>query len=369
MKIAYVIRWDLSTETGVVKKIRDQIQAWLGLGHEVRLFALAPRAEVWEGLASLDVHVVTSADLWSRGRRARELTGAVRSWGADLVYLRFTTYYSPFAKLMRRVPTVLELNTDDVREYRLYLPRHKYLYHLATRGWILKRARGMVCVTNEIADRYRGYGKPIAVIANGADLASFPILPPAGNRGVRAVFIGSPDAPWHGVDKVLDLAGRLVDWRFELIGPTVAAAPSNVSCHGYLSRSNYESILASADLAIGTLALHRNEMDEACPLKVREYLALGLPCIVGHRDTDFPWTTPFLLELPNTPDNVIACLQEIRDFGDKVKGVRVPRESVAHLDVAAKESRRVRFFAEVLGQGAESTRAEVSAMGHSAAMA
>jgi hypothetical protein len=89
-------------------------------------------------------------------------------------------------------------------------------------------------------------------------------------------------------------------------------------------------------------------MQEACPLKVREYLAYGLPVIIGCKDTDFTESAPFILRLPNSEDNIETSLSAIESFVSKWKGKRVPREAIAHLDLEVKESQRVKFFEDVL---------------------
>jgi hypothetical protein len=93
-------------------------------------------------------------------------------------------------------------------------------------------------------------------------------------------------------------------------------------------------------------------MEEACPLKVREYLAYGIPTIIGYKDTDFPNGAPFLLCLPNTPDNVEKNLDRIEAFVLSWKGKRVPRSEIEHLDLKVKEEKRIIFIEEVLaGRG------------------
>ena len=105
-----------------------------------------------------------------------------------------------------------------------------------------------------------------------------------------------------------------------------------------------------ADVAIGTLALHRKQMDEACPLKVRRYLEFGLPVLLGYRDTDLDSLDAWwLLRLPNTESNVLSSLQEIESFVQGVRGRRVPREAVESVvSAVAKESARLAFFEEVV---------------------
>src|SRR5207249_11205578 len=68
----------------------------------------------------------------------------------------------------------------------------------------------------------------------------------------------------------------------------------------------------SSDL--GSLALHRNGMNEASPLKVGTYLACGLPVIIGYRDTRFPDGAPFLLNIGNHENNVGSSIPRIESF-------------------------------------------------------
>jgi len=92
-------------------------------------------------------------------------------------------------------------------------------------------------------------------------------------------------------------------------------------------------------------------MEEASPLKVREYLAYGLPVIIGYKDTDFHEDVPFILRLPNSEDNIEANLSAIETFVHRWRNQRVPREAIAHLDIKVKESQRIAFFQKILKGG------------------
>jgi hypothetical protein len=89
-------------------------------------------------------------------------------------------------------------------------------------------------------------------------------------------------------------------------------------------------------------------MNEACPLKVREYLAYGLPIIIGYSDTDFLERPDFILTLPNHENNVNESLSEIEKFVLKWKGKRVPRDMITHIDICEKEKQRLSFFQSVI---------------------
>lgn len=352
MKIAYIARWDIGRESGVLKKIASQMRVWINEGNEVSLFVLSRDDKIWEGMGDLPVDIVPCGKILTRFFEAELLVKRVLTWKPDAAYLRFGTYYPSLEVLMASTPTVLEINTDDVAEGRLTLSKCGYLYHRVTRERILRAACGMVFVTREIVDRFSQYEKPSLVVGNGIDLFQYPQLPAPKNPNPRLVFMGSPGALWHGVDKILWLAPHFVQWQFDLIGVGPAdlnvELPPNVSAHGPLNRAQYKELMARADAAIGTLALHRKQMNEASPLKVREYLAYGLPTIIGYRDTDFPRPVPYLLQLPNTPSNVVDHVPMIEQFVEAWRGKRVNRKEIAHLDLGLKERERISFFHRVL---------------------
>jgi hypothetical protein len=246
------------------------------------------------------------------------------------------------------------MNTKVDAEMKVWQRGVPLLYYSLTRHRAFRHAAGLVNVCHELSAEYARYGKPFVVIPNGIALSEVPELPAASNSEPVLVFIGSSGFPWHGVDKILCLARRFANWRFELVGYTAQSlggdVPPNVTAHGHLPREAYQDVMLKADVALGTMALERNAMTEACPLKVREYLAYGLPTVIGYRDADFPQPVPFLLELPCTPDNVAQNAERIASFVQAWRGRRVPRSCVTHLDVEVKEARRIEFFSKIVAK-------------------
>ncbi|MNP61531.1 hypothetical protein D3C76_1567280 [compost metagenome] len=104
-------------------------------------------------------------------------------------------------------------------------------------------------------------------------------------------------------------------------------------------------------MAIGPLALYRRGMKEASPLKVREYLAYGLPVINGYVDTDFKEEVPFILRIPNEPRNTVHASAAIEEFVHSWQGRRVDRSEVEHLDVAVKETARIAYMKRIRDKG------------------
>jgi glycosyltransferase involved in cell wall biosynthesis len=349
LRIAYACYWDASRRDGVSTKISVQLAAWRAAGHEATLFLLCPTPEATSGDA-IEAEAFRFGSALSRVWATRRLYAAIKEARPDLIYLRYDLFVPPPSGLAGIAPVVVEVNANPQTELA---PRSRgaAAYERFQAPIVFRRAAGAVCVSNELAHLVRGRlpRLPVAVIANGVDLATLSPLPTAREPGIRAVYMGD-DPFWQGVDKLIAVAPRLPDWHIDLIGVASERNLPTVTFHGFLPREEYEPILAQSDIAFGALALHRKQMNENSALKVPTYLAYGLPTIIGYEETSFidsePW---YLLRLPNTESNVRDGLERIRSFGQEVKGRRVPRDEVAErISASSKEAARLAFFEAVL---------------------
>jgi glycosyltransferase involved in cell wall biosynthesis len=348
-RIACLVHGVGGRETGVRRLILDQAAAWSRLDPdlEVGLFVRceAGTEDAWRG--EPNVVAVRSSRFGIVGRFVvRELLSwQLARWRPDVIYLRHSTISPSMLVLAATFPTVLGGDLDDLDEFRIRSPL-RYWYARFTRDRLLRRARSIVVVTHEIA-RHPAIvriGRPISVLPNSIDLAAYPELPVPENPSPRLVFIGSPRLAWAGVDKIARLASHFPTWSFDVVGPNmqeVPGAPANVVVHGLLHRAEYLPIMAQADVAIGPLALHRKGLSEASALKVAEYLAYGIPVILGNAETAFPDGAPFLLQLPNTEDNVDVATEQVSEFVERWHGRRVPRADVRSIDSSLVERERL----------------------------
>lgn len=366
MRIGYLLHFNEGPESGVWKKVLGQVTSWTELGEEVSVYIIyrTNKEPLVEKLKATfpNVRVFSYADARSRLRAWQLAADAIEADRNEVIYWRFDLFYPPLVRVALRVPLIVELNTNDVIEFCLQ-KNIRCFYHRLTRWLSFYLAKGVVLVAHEIKlvlpssllNRL-----PVEVIGNGVDLESLPWLPPTTNERPHLVFLGSQGQPWHGVDKLLTLAKLFPHWQVDVIGPEPPEGYTNfpnIYFHGFLSRVDYERVLARSDVAIGTLALHRKGLNEASPLKVREYLAYGLPVVMAYRDTDFLGGAPFILELPNREDNIQPYRNQIERFVLGWMGRRVPRDAVFHLDVRVKERRRLEFMREVVKNAGSASRA------------
>lgn len=176
--------------------------------------------------------------------------------------------------------------------------------------WANRRSGSIpIGVTAELfryASTQKDAHSPERVLPNGVDLKRHPI--PTGNGSaesgaVDVVFAASHFAPWHGLDLLLEAAAHwrpskgeqlnihLVGALGELERAAIADLRNDavtIEIHGTLGPSELARLFAGMDIGVGSLALDRAGIMDACTLKVREYLAQGLPVYSTHRDCGLP---------------------------------------------------------------------------------
>ncbi len=376
MKIGYALTWDIRSDDPVVGKIRDQVSTWRALGHEAQVFCVSDGVEGDRPLID-GAHVSWRGDssgiLGKLGTARKALASqraAIARFGPDLLYMRAQPYKPALATLMKRYPTFIEVNSLDLvegkfysRGYGLYL-KALHHYNAATRGRLYRLARGLVSVTREmLADpSFARFGLPGHAAPNGTRLERYQVAP-ATEPGAKPTLVllasgghKSEKTHFQGVDKIIRLAEQTRgELDFLIVGNELvreSRPPDNVEVIDYVPQAQLASILARSDVGFGTVALYRKSMHEACSLKVRECLAYGLPVILGCEDTAFPVgdRPEWVLQLPNTPDNLDANAGAIVEFAKRMKGRRVSHdESRPYVDSVEIERRKLEFMREHLG--------------------
>jgi glycosyltransferase involved in cell wall biosynthesis len=354
MRIAYVtvhVAPEIM-QGGVGKKIKNQISIWREQGNEALLFSLTP-AEIPLPEARqfiFDSRVKLLQRELSRSTALKQMLASIGEYKPDLIYLRFGLYSYPLHRLFKIAPVILETNSDDMQEYE---KRGKFFYwtNRLTRNLTFGPASGIISPSHELVGvLLPKQDKPFCVISNGLDLSHAESLPPTNHAKPVITMVCTPGMKWHGVDKLIKFAEIYPDITVNIVGYSEKdvdqPVPPNLRLHGFLDRQGVRDVLANTDVACGSLALHRNNMQEASVLKVREALAYGIPVIIAFRDTDLhDVVLDTILHIPNTEDNVIENAERIRNFAYAMVGKRVDINSVApYLDQNKKEATRLAFF-------------------------
>jgi len=127
---------------------------------------------------------------------------------------------------------------------------------------------------------------------NGLTCKALPADHPIGlEMPPQMLFVASRFVEWHGLDLLIDaVRSSRAEFRINIVGKLTAeqraylAEDTRFIVHGTLPIAEVEALAARCTIGLGSFALHRKDMYQACTLKVREYLLAGLPVFAGHAD-------------------------------------------------------------------------------------
>lgn len=366
LRVAYFTEWSPYRENGVLKKLVGQVEAWRELGADAQLFALAPSQEVPPAAGFGNVGSVHGR-LSERALRhwpslrlgyvnkilsVHGIRRAIKEYRPDVLYYRQQgPWYPGLESVIRLAPSVIEVNTDEFSETKLWHPRFASLFS-ATQARLFGKVSGIVAVTEEIASRWARFNRPIVVVPNSFWGDQPSSVATSGNDVARFVFVGSrlpPSGDWHGVDKILAFARLVPNREVHVIGLSAAdldgsLLPSNVFPHGRQDVAGISRIFRSCDVGFGSMALHRTNLSDACPLKVRDYLMHRMPVVIAYREAEETLNrVPYVLRLPNEEGNLVAHADSVVRFGDQWCNRRIDAD-LSFMSRRSIEERRLEFL-------------------------
>jgi glycosyltransferase involved in cell wall biosynthesis len=347
-KIAYTLVCYSAKHSGVYKKIGDQVAVWERAGYAVQIFVITDEGskDLWQNIDRSAVTLIDSNFFIKWVNRFKVMRIALKS-GPSLVYLRDNF---PIWLPKTSIPIVVEVQSLVGQELKLR-SKSKYQMFSALKKPVYSRLSGAVYVTNELMNRNEFCFEshiPRITIGNGIDLSRINQLPQPTLEKLALFFVGSPDQPWHGVEELVEFGELNSDVEIHIVGSDGVCNQPNVVFHGILNADQYQAIASRCQAGVGSLKLTKNHMMEASPLKVREYLALGLPVILRYKDTDLRNGEDYILELPADSRPLSDFSREIHQFLQEWSEKRVPTERIQHLDVNTKEKIRIGFFEKIL---------------------
>ncbi len=220
----------------------------------------------------------------------------------DFVYERYSLWHTGGLARAREwgVPFVLEVNSPLPREARRYRALRHHPLASGIADLLMKQADGVVCVSEQVADWVRGMRETtrgVWVVPNGVDPELF--APPATRRGPSngdptVVFCGS-FRPWHGLEDLLGAFRILVERHVSAArllcvgdGPLREGFAEDARRLGLDTRIRFTGSVPQAEvprwLSRGDLAVAPYQDLEDfyySPLKVFEFMALGLPLVAA----------------------------------------------------------------------------------------
>jgi glycosyltransferase involved in cell wall biosynthesis len=203
----------------------------------------------------------------------------------------------------------------------------------------IKKASGLVAVTDEILTyeegRSGGFNKfshryPNGISYSGDDI----IIDERDDTTPEILFVASHFANWHGLDLLLnDLKRDSSNFILHLVGSlskkdlASVVSDSRIRVHGVLSATEIHKIAERCWVGLSSFALDRKKMKEACTLKVREYLKLGLPVYANYQDI-FPKYFRFYCRGMPVMKDILTFSYSMREFSKEL----VSKESRPYID-------------------------------------
>lgn len=353
MRIAYVLTFDPAINSGLWSRLVERLDNWgdRGINSDL-IIACRPDSPLFQQARPRRhrLQLVTGFNPFAASFKVAKL---LREQRPSLVYMRYNLPYPSMVTIADQWPTVLEVHADDTLE-RHYRPiSYRWMSRLF-RNQLLRRAKGFVFVDPELQQSrsFPRCGIPSIVLSNGIRICSkerYGGPRPRSAGPARLALLAGNAEMWQGFDKLASLAELLPQYEFHLVGPEwplQAPEASNLRQHGYLPPSDAVTFLNSVDIGIGNLALERIHRRRPSPLKVREYIAAGLPSIIAHDDPDLDGL-PGVLNLGYgfTPSHEIAA--RIDSFVQEWVGRTCPPELAQAVDLSSKEAARLNFLADV----------------------
>ena len=294
-------------------------------------------------------HTVIFADLMTGVRRALRLIHV------DALYLRYMPTFSGAVKTVRQLKAqggklVMEYPTypKNAENDRFFLRRQVFRYT----DRILQKIHPMVDLYTLIGTHTGDTldGRPAMNIINGVDVNAYPAhTPNTDDPTVRLLALASMSG-WHGYDRILaSLAAYRGDAqvRIEFVGgdgdgslatwQALTQALSLGGCvtfHGAQYGAALDTIIAACDVGVGSLGMYRYGLQTGMTLKLREYMARGLPFISAVCDPALPDDETFALRVPNddTPIDMDAVVAFARNAKQNAAvGVRMRAYAQANM--------------------------------------
>lgn len=249
----------------------------------------------------------------------------------DILLLRYSIhdpFLSPFLH-RTRIPTLLVHHTLETHELAVSLNPTSILRIWAEKMMAkrsLRAASGIIGVTQEILAyeimRRKGSNIPTTVYPNGIHYEKAP-ADDCRTDVPELVMVASYFHAWHGLDLLLDsIASCAKPFQLHLVGELTAAQKvrvfneSRIHVHNSLNHNQIKSISATCWLGLSSFALHRKDMEQACTLKVREYLRMGLPVYANYKET-LPTSFPYFRQGEANIEDILLFANEMRSVSRK----------------------------------------------------
>lgn len=280
--------------------------------------------------------------VYSRHRYEERYTGAdvfyIRFLAGDRAFVRFLKQLrenNPQAKILLELPdypTTWYMTTSKLYTL-LYLP---IILKDRNAGRKYKKYVDRIVIPQRVES---AFGIPVLSIENGIDVSGVRRRDPEHTSVIRMIAVAGM-CNFHGYDRLIEgmriyyeqgggreIELHMVGGKDEPGNELMRYRELAHRCHldgkiifyGEKKGEELDKIYDKCNLAVGSLGMYRIGYQTASSLKIREYLAKGLPVITGSKTDVFEeGDFPFYLEFENNDTPIDLC--KVTAFYDKIYG-------------------------------------------------
>ena len=326
-RVLFLMRYPLDKGDNLKIKFDGQMAAAAALGHEARAIGWDHEG-LWlcgaDGRELLKKSRLTGLPGYDKTLFYVELMTALRRavarWTPDLVYMRFMPVFSNAPRALAAVKAcgarlVVEHPTYPFENGKRSSLLRKPVFAYNAR--VFRRLEGMIDLYALIGEPCGPAlnGRPAMNIVNGVDVDRLTPHAPRRNAPDVALLALASMSAWQGYDRLIEALARyrggeritvhmvggegdgsLAAWR--ALAQELGVG-DRVVFHGQMHGAALDEVARSCDVGVGGLGLYRKGQMRSMTLKLREYMARGLPFVYAVDDPSIPDDPRCCLRLPN----------------------------------------------------------------------
>lgn len=280
----------------------------------------------------------------------------------EFIYIRHRSLDRKYVSFLKKIRQTYP-DTKVVLEIATFPYDHELLHDKEMWPWFFKdrlyrhKVKYYVDRIVTFSDDESIFGIPTIQIMNGINLDDLPIsdAPDAGRdsnaihllavaqfqkthgyeRVIRGLAAYYADAPERKVYLNMVGEGKEKHYYEELV--KINKLQNVVLFHGKKEKDELVSFYKEADIALGVFGGYKRRLKASSSLKIREYLAYGIPIVSGMKEDVLSGTDcGFYLEFPN--DSTDVPIKEIVRYYDKLYQTKTRAEISKEIKEYAKEN-------------------------------
>lgn len=347
-KLLFCARYYLDVKDHLAKKFSQQITALTNMGYVVYYVCIS---DGYIGLycdgkliqnycRTPKLHIPLLYNILLYRKLYTALEYSIEKEDVQWIYCRSLF---PIKSALKALVAAKKKNIKVVMEIPTYPPQKEYstekrflryhiLKYLEKKNYELSPYVDLYTLIGEPANSY--LGRPAINISNGIDVTRFPIHVSKRHEKEIHLMALATMSKWHGFDRLIeginvyvhaqytikpivhfiggDGDGSLAQWK-------LLAKQYNLDefivFHGPLYDEALNAVFNLCDVGIASLCMHRIGITEASVLKIREYMARGIPFVYATTDPCIPDEYDFTYRV--SQDDTPIDIKEVIDFYEK----------------------------------------------------